>query len=85
MRDVDCETVQENMRIVNIEKRAEMYEGCGDCETVKENMRIVYIRHMRRCMRDVDCQTETVKGNMRIVYIEKGAEMYEGCVDCVRQ
>ncbi len=31
MRDVDCETVKENMRIVYIEKRVEMYEGCVDC------------------------------------------------------
>jgi hypothetical protein len=27
-RRVDCETVKGNMRIVYIEKRAEMYEGC---------------------------------------------------------
>ncbi len=31
------------MRVVYIEKRAVMYEGCVDCETVKGNMRIVYI------------------------------------------
>jgi hypothetical protein len=40
MRDVDMETVTGNMRIVYIEKRAEMYEG--DMETVTRNMRIVY-------------------------------------------
>jgi hypothetical protein len=73
---VHCETVKDNMRIVYIEERAEMYEG--DCETGKGNMRIVHIRHVRRCMRDVYC--ETMKGNMRIVFIEKRADMYEGCV-----
>jgi len=37
----DCETVKGNMRIVHIEKRAEMYERCVDCETVTRNIWIV--------------------------------------------
>jgi hypothetical protein len=65
MRDVDCETVKGNMRIVYIRHMRRCMRDV-DCETVKGNMRIVYAEKLLDMYEGcVDC--ETVTTNMRNV------------------